>query len=252
MTCGTPFVSPGQTSTNVSNTASQNLAQVSGSTVTSEDVDTDVGDSRPVPSVAVMLPGSTLVTAPGNGTNGLDVDVTRVQSTVTVDSELPTAAALADAASNPTAHQVGAAGELFNGTTWDRARSIAASGAGLGVHQVGTLGELITPGGLGGQDALRQIHPLVQAKMENDTAIARAKMENDLAIAKIQMEFQAAATARAAQGVLWVTGIVAVVVMALAAFLTWDGKLSPDAATFLLGAIVGASFTFLRDFRCRL
>ncbi|MDO8704764.1 MAG: hypothetical protein Q7J84_07445 [Sulfuricaulis sp.] len=33
---------------------------------------------------------------------------------------------------------------LCNGTNWDRARSIAASGAGLGVQQVGTLGEAIT------------------------------------------------------------------------------------------------------------
>jgi hypothetical protein len=34
---------------------------------------------------------------PGDATNGLDVDVTRVQGTVTVDSELPAAAALSDA-----------------------------------------------------------------------------------------------------------------------------------------------------------
>lgn len=33
---------------------------------------------------------------------------------------------------------------LYNGSTWDRARSIASSGGGLGVQQVATLGELIT------------------------------------------------------------------------------------------------------------
>lgn len=40
---------------------------------------------------------------------------------VLLDS-LPTAAALADAAANPTTPIVGAAGFVFNGTTWDRAR----------------------------------------------------------------------------------------------------------------------------------
>lgn len=34
--------------------------------------------------------------------------------------------------------------EAFNGTSWDRIRTIASSGAGLGVQKVGTLGELIT------------------------------------------------------------------------------------------------------------
>ncbi len=140
----TPFVSPGQTSISISNTAAQNLAQVGGSAITAEDVDTDAGDSRNALPVALMLPGATPVAAPGDGSNGVDVDVTRVQGTVTVDSELPAAAALADGAANPTAPTVGAGQEVFNGTSWDRARSVAASGAGLGVQQVGTLGELIT------------------------------------------------------------------------------------------------------------
>ena len=41
---------------------------------------------------------------------------------VPVDTELPTAAALADASGNPTTAMVGAATELFNGTSWDRQR----------------------------------------------------------------------------------------------------------------------------------
>lgn len=60
----------------------------------------------------------------GDATNGLDVDVTRVQGTVTVDSELPAAAALADGTATPTAPAVGAFGMGWNGTSWDRLRSI--------------------------------------------------------------------------------------------------------------------------------
>lgn len=59
----------------------------------------------------------------GDATNGLDVDVTRVTGTVTVDSELPAAAALADATANPTVPGVGAFLMGYNGTTWDRVRT---------------------------------------------------------------------------------------------------------------------------------
>jgi len=59
----------------------------------------------------------------GDGANGLDVDVTRVSGTVTVDSELPTAAALGDAVANPTVPAVGAYLVGYNGATWDRVRT---------------------------------------------------------------------------------------------------------------------------------
>src|SRR5678815_5921520 len=60
----------------------------------------------------------------GDATNGLDVDVTRVTGTVTVDSELPTAAALtADAVASPTAPAVGGFLLGYNGTNWDRIRT---------------------------------------------------------------------------------------------------------------------------------
>lgn len=53
----------------------------------------------------------------------------------TSDTELPAAAALSDATANPTTPIVGAANEVFNGTTWDRLRSAEAvtgtSGTGL-------------------------------------------------------------------------------------------------------------------------
>lgn len=59
--------------------------------------------------------------ASGNGTNGAALRVTLASdSTGTVDTELPAAAALADGASNPTTPTVGSALLSFNGTTWDR------------------------------------------------------------------------------------------------------------------------------------
>lgn len=60
------------------------------------------------------------------------VAVSSVGGTVTVsgtvDTELPTAAALADATSNPTTTSVGALGLLYNGTTWDRMRGDTTNG----------------------------------------------------------------------------------------------------------------------------
>lgn len=53
----------------------------------------------------------------------LQVDVLTLPA---VDTELPAAAALADAAGNPTTPTAGSAGLVFNGSTWDRARGMAA------------------------------------------------------------------------------------------------------------------------------
>lgn len=49
-------------------------------------------------------------------------------ATVTVDSELPAAAALADNAANPTAPAVGAFGMVWDGATWDRLPGTSADG----------------------------------------------------------------------------------------------------------------------------
>lgn len=51
---------------------------------------------------------------------------------VQVDTELPTAAALADAAATPTAPAVGSHGKVYNGATWDHARSAGSGGTGQG------------------------------------------------------------------------------------------------------------------------
>lgn len=66
--------------------------------------------------------------ARGDITNGLDVDVTRVSGTVTVDSELPAAAALTDGFANPTVPGVGAFGMVWDGSTWDRMPGTAEAG----------------------------------------------------------------------------------------------------------------------------
>src|SRR4051812_46316897 len=79
--------------------------------------------------------GTTYDRARGDVANGLDVDVTRVQGTVTttvtgsviVDSELPPAIALSDALSNPTAPAVGAYTTIWNGTTWSRGQDFTAT-----------------------------------------------------------------------------------------------------------------------------
>lgn len=66
----------------------------------------------------------------GDGGGSLTVDGTvAVSGTVTVDTELPTAAALADNASNPTAPAVGAFGMLWDGATWDRQPGTSTDGA---------------------------------------------------------------------------------------------------------------------------
>lgn len=62
-----------------------------------------------------------------------------VSGTVTADTELATAAALSDAAANPTTSTVGAATLGFNGTTWDRLKS---EGTNADAEAVSTTGSL--------------------------------------------------------------------------------------------------------------
>ena len=85
----------------------------------------DAGGSLTVDDGATSLTvdGTVAVSDVTTGT----IDVGAVSGTVTVDSELPAAAALADAASNPTVPKVGAAQLLYNATAvnanWDRERN---------------------------------------------------------------------------------------------------------------------------------
>ncbi len=76
------------------------------------------------------------------------VSLTASSATVTVDTELPAAAALSDTTGNPTTSMIGAAGMLWDGSTnWIRAKSaatladaLANPGAGLAQNQVFLMG----------------------------------------------------------------------------------------------------------------
>lgn len=75
---------------------------------------------------SLTVDGTVAVT---DGGGSLTVDGTvGVSGTVTVDSELPNAAALADNTANPTAPAVGAFGMLWDGAAWDRAPGTSADG----------------------------------------------------------------------------------------------------------------------------
>ena len=114
----------------------QGALDVSGATVT---VDSEL------PSAVSLADNTADPTAPAVGAFGMVYDGTNwdkmrgdetdgvlvnlggnnnvtVDGTVTVDSELPTAAALGDAEANPTITSVGSFISGFNGTTWDRVR----------------------------------------------------------------------------------------------------------------------------------
>lgn len=72
-----------------------------------------------VSSMSAKLPATLGQT---NMAGSMSVTIASNQSTITVDTELPAAGALADATANPTTTSVGIFGHIFNGTTWDRIR----------------------------------------------------------------------------------------------------------------------------------
>ena len=97
--------------------------------LTTKDYDTGAGADN-VAVVGILLPKSGGSVAGGTSTDPIRVDPTgtttqpvSIAATVTVDTELPAAAALADGATNPTTPLVGECMLQFNGTTWDRVRS---------------------------------------------------------------------------------------------------------------------------------
>lgn len=110
--------------------------------------------------IAISTDGSrTLV--PADATNGIDVDVTRVSGQVTVGdgtNAVAVVTAPADGASN-TLNRLRAesAMQVFNGTTWDRARGDTTNGLDVDVtrvqgtvtvatHDVGSITTAVTPG----------------------------------------------------------------------------------------------------------
>jgi len=127
-----------------------------GATIT---VDTEIGaaaalaDATANPTtgslgaLGLLFNGTTWDRMRGDITNGLDVDVTRMSALVAGSAvigevgvtELPAAAALADAAANPTTTTTGAASLLFNGTTWDRMRGDTTNGLDVDVTRMSAL-----------------------------------------------------------------------------------------------------------------
>lgn len=69
------------------------------------------------------------------GTDGSSTDASS-SNPLPVDTELPAAAALADATANPTVPTVGGAQLLYNGTTWDRVRGDTTNGVDVDVTRV--------------------------------------------------------------------------------------------------------------------
>lgn len=102
-----------------------------------------------VGSFGMVWDGATWDRAAGSQADGALVnlgannDVTVTSGSITADTELPAAAALADATSNPTTPIIGALGEIYNGTTWDRSRSVVAAmdTTGTGIAAAGILGQ---------------------------------------------------------------------------------------------------------------
>jgi hypothetical protein len=109
-----------------------NVAQVAGTTTDTNSGVKSAGTQRVV-----------LATDQPQLTNALKVDgsaVTQpVSGTVTADTEMPAAAALADATANPTTPSIGSLSMLFNGTTWDRVRGDTANGIDVDVTRLPAL-----------------------------------------------------------------------------------------------------------------
>jgi hypothetical protein len=81
------------------------------------------------------------------GTTGDYIPLTtNATGDVYVDTELPAAAALADATANPTVPTVGSGNLTFNGTTWDRARSGVTSPTATltGMQNILPMGEYLS------------------------------------------------------------------------------------------------------------
>ena len=93
----------------------------------------------PVNGQALMAASVPVTLASNQSALPVTLTSTTITGTVTADTELPVAAALADATANPTTPLVGSALEIFNGTTWDRARGDIANGLDVDVTRLPAL-----------------------------------------------------------------------------------------------------------------
>lgn len=117
-----------------------------------------------------------------DGGNSITVDGTvSVSGTVTVDSELPAAIALADNASNPTAPAVGAFGMVWDGAGWDRLTGTSADGAlvNLGTNN-DVIGAKANNGGVPGSTNLGVLAAVAGAGAPTYTEGNQACLSTDL------------------------------------------------------------------------
>ena len=92
--------------------------------------------------------------------------------TITSDTELPAASALADGASNPTTSTLGASKLVFNGTTWDRYRTFFSQTiTGITATSNGTAVVMTTS---------PKKNFAVQAKMQGDTSVFDVRLEGSV------------------------------------------------------------------------
>jgi len=87
------------------------------------------------------------------------------------------------------------------------------------------------------QKAIAQIPDLFKANLD-------AKNE----VLKAQLESQTGTTKGMTKWILVWSIVLAILIIGPVTALSWSGKISSDAATFLFGTLVGAAFTFLRNF----
>ena len=87
------------------------------------------------------------------------------------------------------------------------------------------------------QKAIAQIPDLIRANIDAKTTLTKA-----------QLEAQTGTTRGTTKWILLWGVALALIIIIPVAFLSWFGKISSDAATFLFGTIVGAAFTFIRNF----
>jgi hypothetical protein len=113
---------------------------VSVSTAAADDVANTANRMRTA-SAPHVFNGTTWDRMRGDVTNGLDVDVTRVQGTVAVGdgtNAVSVSTAAADAVANTSNRiRTAAALHVFNGTTWDRVRGDITNGIDVDVTRVG-------------------------------------------------------------------------------------------------------------------
>ncbi|HEX4921320.1 MAG TPA: hypothetical protein VFV92_11340, partial [Candidatus Bathyarchaeia archaeon] len=104
-----------------------------------------MADVRYVQDINLCDPTTPSQQAAVDASGRLSVSLTASSATVTVDTELPAAAALADATANPTTPVSGALLEGYNGSTWDRLRTLDGTDAAPNVR-TGILAVGVGPG----------------------------------------------------------------------------------------------------------